>query len=412
MQVSPGRSRRWALFALFTGITAVALTASLLYRLGPPGRAPLPGAVRVASAQGWQRANPSRRDQITYFWLSPHELLVFTGANRRSLQAIRYDTRTGRQTPLPALTRELRTARLLRMLDVSPNGRWLLWADKGARPPRPVVTAIDGTQTFRWPQGWHNTSLAWLPDSSGWVRTAQTRSGPSIQTYRIGSRRADYVPIAGGHIGFPLGITPQGYIITISGDDLTMMDSGEVFPPPVWLPPHAMKSNSPYAASIRLPEFNPLEAMPLRLWGSTPTKARITRYRLSALGTRMGAGPRRREFSVNLPARLNTTTSARHAAAALSPDGTRIAWLLYSEEVAPPLEQWTARMLSPVLILQRPPRYRLHLYISNADGTGMRAVGHVDVPRGDRSRSVLRWTPDGKRLSFVYNHALWTVPAR
>ncbi len=41
----------------------------------------------------------------------------------------------------------------------------------------------------------------------------------------------------------------------------------------------------------------------------------------------------------------------------------------------------------------------------------MRKVGRVvAVPPRDRSRGVLHWTPDGTRLSFVFEDALWTVP--
>jgi hypothetical protein len=58
----------------------------------------------------------------------------------------------------------------------------------------------------------------------------------------------------------------------------------------------------------------------------------------------------------------------------------------------------------------RAPRHTLNLYVSRRDGTAMREVGRVAVSPRDRSRGVLRWTPDGMRLSFVFEGALWTVP--
>lgn len=124
---TPRRHRRLSGVLLTGGaVAAFALLflAATRYLAGPT--APVRGATRAALLGGWQRANPSRPDQTVYFWLSPHDVLAFTGTNRRDLQAVRHDTRTGRETPVPGLTKQLRAARLPRALEVSPDGKWLL----------------------------------------------------------------------------------------------------------------------------------------------------------------------------------------------------------------------------------------------------------------------------------------------
>src|SRR5262249_15860372 len=52
------------------------------------------------------------------------------------------------------------------------------------------------------------------------------------------------------------------------------------------------------------------------------------------------------------------------------------------------------------------------LWVSQLDGTYMRLIGWVEArpPLYDDLAGSLRWTPDGKNLSFIYQKALYTVP--
>jgi hypothetical protein len=51
------------------------------------------------------------------------------------------------------------------------------------------------------------------------------------------------------------------------------------------------------------------------------------------------------------------------------------------------------------------------IFESSLDGTQMRKL--VEAPRQSMmdAPTGMRWTPDSKRISFVYKGALWTVPA-
>ncbi len=58
-----------------------------------------------------------------------------------------------------------------------------------------------------------------------------------------------------------------------------------------------------------------------------------------------------------------------------------------------------------------------NIWISSFDGTGMRCLGGLPNPELPGNAfpnwaQALAWTPDNKRLSFVYKDALWTIPAR
>ena len=54
------------------------------------------------------------------------------------------------------------------------------------------------------------------------------------------------------------------------------------------------------------------------------------------------------------------------------------------------------------------PQARVSLWVSNLDGSRMKELGYV---KGIAFIPSLRWLPDGKRMSFIYDKALYTVPA-
>lgn len=86
----------------------------------------------------------------------------------------------------------------------------------------------------------------------------------------------------------------------------------------------------------------------------------------------------------------------------LSPKGDRLAWLL-EERKKPSADKDAAGGA------------RLELWISRRDGSGLQAMGFMDIASENVKRtewypSQLSWLPDGKRLSFIYKDALYTVP--
>jgi hypothetical protein len=88
--------------------------------------------------------------------------------------------------------------------------------------------------------------------------------------------------------------------------------------------------------------------------------------------------------------------------AQLSPQGDRIA-LLNISEPRYALPRFLRRFLP---WQQKPVAAHTSVWISTADGKNMRELGSFP----SKTFTALHWSPDGKRLSFVYQNALWTVP--
>ena len=90
-------------------------------------------------------------------------------------------------------------------------------------------------------------------------------------------------------------------------------------------------------------------------------------------------------------------------AIACSPRCDRVAFLCYA--VGPTTWQTTLARLIPSLHLSTPPESIL--WAAHLDGSNVRLIGKVS-----RKHLVgLQWTLDGKRLSFLCDNALYTVPA-
>jgi hypothetical protein len=98
---------------------------------------------------------------------------------------------------------------------------------------------------------------------------------------------------------------------------------------------------------------------------------------------------------------------------ALSPDGRKLAWLVYRRDLTQGGPPSTMKEADTFIGAEE-------MWVSQADGTGMKRLGwlptrpyHEDPD--DRFQSgdvkVLRWTPNSKHLSFIYRQALYTVRA-
>ena len=98
-------------------------------------------------------------------------------------------------------------------------------------------------------------------------------------------------------------------------------------------------------------------------------------------------------------------------AVALSPHRDRVAWMV-AESRVDGFDKWVQRVF---------PSYHAvnSVYVCKVDGSEMRCLGSVPMyPVHVSNSSVignpiqrLSWTPDGRRVRFLYNDALWTVPA-
>jgi len=129
-------------------------------------------------------------------------------------------------------------------------------------------------------------------------------------------------------------------------------------------------------------------------------------YTLDPSGTRAQS---RRHFKPRLPVSHACVTSL-----VLSPRGDRLAWRIYEW---PSGGSWLPVFLQDVLVrLSRPewiPRERptVGLWVSRADGSGMRLVGRERTTQQEsRGFSGLCWSPNGTRLLFRLDDRLYTVP--
>jgi hypothetical protein len=97
----------------------------------------------------------------------------------------------------------------------------------------------------------------------------------------------------------------------------------------------------------------------------------------------------------------------------LSPPGDRLAWLIHIM-AEPSLVQ---RMLSRWMPWLE-ARSHIELRTTKLDGSDVNRIGYIELhylqPYEDdyAGPGGLRWLPDGRRLSFVYQGGLWTVPVR
>jgi hypothetical protein len=97
----------------------------------------------------------------------------------------------------------------------------------------------------------------------------------------------------------------------------------------------------------------------------------------------------------------------------LSPQGDRLAWLLYAVR-----HPWPAWLPQRFPWLHADLQHSMGVWVSNLDGSAMHEIGEVILEKGGTKQTpppqepmILRWLPDGKRISFFYKEGLFTVAA-
>ena len=125
--------------------------------------------------------------------------------------------------------------------------------------------------------------------------------------------------------------------------------------------------------------------------------------------TEFGARPgpaQMRDYTLQLPEGM----TARKVA--LSPQGDRLAWIMWVHPSRSPLITFLQQRW-PWLGRTADERGVLRLGISRLDGTDLKWIGRMPkLPPGDEYElGDLRWLPGGKSLSFAWKKTLWTVAA-
>ncbi len=431
--------QRWRRVFLDLAVFGTALAIPIAWALATRERPLLAQASAVASTSEWKHAGWPRRGPARHFWLTEREVALERWG-RAGLQLVRYDTRTKRQAPLSPLS--LLNGGALRGARLSPDGKWLLfWERSRGRGSGMVAAALDGSQRITWPAArWSGGGFAgqavWAPDSRGWAWVATGRGRPRATIFSLDNPRQERAVSLLGTGAAAAPANRAGHVLGyLSGQGeprflLTMQDTGGFFPwtffgeenyfhfPPAIPAPAARAPGPPGAAAPAAPKPPAVTLLAFDLTnGSLPRPIRVP----LPPGTTMG-----------------TVT--------LSPRGDHLAWLL-ERETESPLVPLVRRFLPKHPWASRPRTRTASLWVSRTDGSDLRRIGAIELEplplpsspsvrgaagvryhlyhthhtlllyhlrtlsRRDDVPGGLRWTPDGKRLSFVYDGTLWAVPA-
>ncbi|HZT42437.1 MAG TPA: hypothetical protein VFA07_09605 [Chthonomonadaceae bacterium] len=290
---------------------------------------------------------------------------------------IRYDVTTGTETPLYQLTRVFdRSKGMTDSVHVSPDGKQVLWADSNGGL---YSASVDGSGFRRW---WKADDanlgeLFWLSDSHQWVCLKLVRRNilfavDSAHIYSLLTSQQT-----------PVRIVPASRLLRQKS--LVLESFGPATTARAWdggiLLNFAVYHTQPLS-NVNL-HFDKLEILPLNI---------------------------DKEVSFPHAYALTFPNQVTFINAIASPQGDRIAWETLEHRVP----AWSA-LLHRILPAYKPQELNIFaLKVSRLDGSQTQIVGTMEMPPGDQDSNdvpqELRWTPDGKRLSFLYHRAIWTVP--
>ncbi len=344
-----------AIIAIFSG-------AALYLSTRPRDRDLLLTAAQVTGPRKWG---------MHYFWLSDREILTFEKGGSSGVRAVKIDARSGNEATLDKLSATFRGFSPEGEMHLSPDRKSLLWnwSGPGSQPrTRRWGTAISGLDGSLKVDNRPGDNLAWLPDSSGWVRLTNKRGVAYVQVCKLSELRADGIAI-GRLTGSPIqstGIaTPFGGFVALGTDrDGRLISSN--------LPPYLTSTHLAFVYGLNT--VHPEQSRNLR--------------------------------SIKLSGQQDFIS------AALSPLGDRIVWQTYEMSLSPDLPDFILRRLH---FIHQKPISNTRIWISNGDGSGMRLLGRLEgapMPYMRVPTNIVEnfaWTPDGKRVSFLYDSKLLTV---
>ena len=95
----------------------------------------------------------------------------------------------------------------------------------------------------------------------------------------------------------------------------------------------------------------------------------------------------------------------------LSPDGKKIVWR--TETILETAQSDRIVSLFHYAIFHREGKHRISIQISDLDGSNMKELcGEEMTGNEENGVQTIHWTPDSKRISFWYNQAIYTIPAK
>lgn len=245
---------------------------------------------------------------------------------------------------------------------LSPNGQWLL-NPTGPKLDFKVLRLKDGfyrtrhptTKTIFWTEA---SDPLWMPDNRHYVQLWSAEDKQQTLYVVIADRNSDRITQKA--IGSPKGVRSwpdlmQSYLLGFIGPGRVLATCDNDY----W---HGTRCTKPFYS-----------------------------FQVGA-----GAG-QLRDFSVSLP-----PGATEWGIPVLSPDGKRLAWLLFSWLLSSKDEDKVSDVL---------------LACCRVDGTGMEIIGKMKINETRLERltdapRALDWLPDGRHVHFVYQNSVWTVPVQ
>jgi hypothetical protein len=301
-------------------------------------------------------AIPVRPNDVTC-WITSRELMV-VHYREPEWAAERYARSTGRATDLPAITDGFTSSRIApERVDLSPDGKWLLCeGSANLELERAADSRRDGSR----PAG-ARTLVASL---DGKHRFSWPRAGRIV--WLDGHRLAEL--IADPHTGALRSVRLRTLGIPGRVRDLRVDPSARA-PLCVDLGGEAGSAEATVAA-----------AGPVLLIAQPAVQGRTTIHQLGLGRTVRLIG----KFTVPVPPNRIVEGIA------FSPSGERVAWQMSSGGGTRASETWVSRL----------------------NGSGMHRLTSRQFNSGDTGPIDLRWTPDGREVSFLYNQVMHAVAAR
>jgi hypothetical protein len=299
----------------------------------------------------------------TYHWLSADRILYFDQDDHCHL----YNTATGTRTALTALERRL-PARIMN-LQYSPDGQWIL-CTTSLSPLEVRGMRLDGSHYFQFRSHLPadiNTEAIWSADSHHWLEMVWRQSGgrSSVAAANLHSLPPDHAVVK-LDMQLPAG-TYVWQDAVEPGKALLVIDD-------------KFRATSPTLRIARVPFSGKQEPAHWSQASFPP-------------GTSSGS---------------------------FSPQRDRLAYMTVSTPKPGYFERLLARIRTE---WKREIRPEWRLWVANLDGSHRHEVGYMvqppDHPPGVAGQGgwmspsypqELKWLPDGKRLSYVFDDALYTVP--
>jgi hypothetical protein len=315
-------------------------------------------AARVAATQGIVTNEASYsgyhffyHHTASWYWLSDNEILSIREVARGVYESAQINLSSGQITRSPGRM-QLDVAQdkwdKTFYWTVSPDGKWILYVGSARGSLIYDARRFNGSARVTWNNRFEGVvHPTWLSDSSGFIEWPMRELGRQARVHLLSSHDTAQ---------FKIDDLPAGFM----------------------------------SGKARLE--HPFAQVPSRIQTTTNTAGEF--LELKQVNGKLAL----QRFLLPIPAKLRRGEGRTF----ISPQGDRVAWV-YAFQLRVP-RFWFERTYPYV---ETRPRYSTVVLASGADGDGLGTIG-VLGPGSDVG--TVTWNPDGKRLGFVHDGSLWTVP--